>query len=131
MYSIAIIDDSPTDIRLLRLALDKAGLQYECKQFIRGHVSMESLLTLKEPLDLIITDGEVPGMDSEEFVTRLKQSPTLGGVPVVVLSGISDPAFVKRMLERGVEDYCMKPHDLDGWYQLGNRLKHLIAKPSE
>ncbi len=126
MYSIAFIEDSPTDVRLLRMALDKAGLSYNYRQLVDGHASLRSLLETSDPPDLIIADAYLPGIVLGELIDNLKQSVRLKSVPIVVLSGSSDPGLVEGALTRGAADFFNKPHDLEGWFTLGKRLKLLV-----
>jgi sigma-B regulation protein RsbU (phosphoserine phosphatase) len=61
--------------------------------------------------DLIFMDLNFPGGTPEEFTARLRSSPGLEDVPVILISGKSDIAdYAKRLNARS---YIKKPFDLD------------------
>jgi CheY-like chemotaxis protein len=121
-YLIAVIEDNPTDIMLLRLALDRTGLLYELREISDGKSALQSLADGR-PVDVIITDLVVPGMDFEQLLTGLKRT---SDVPVVVMSGMRDPKLAQRIKERGAADFLVKPANLDGWWTVGERLKAIL-----
>jgi CheY-like chemotaxis protein len=49
------------------------------------------VLARQQPLSLITLDIMLPNMDGWEFLTRIKQSPELRRIPVVIVSIVADP----------------------------------------
>src|SRR6185295_17613804 len=47
-------------------------------------------LALQQPLSLVTLDIMLPNMDGWEFLSRIKQVPTLTHVPVVIISNVAD-----------------------------------------
>ena len=127
VYSIALIEDNPADVMLLRMALDWVQFRYELRQIHNTHSVVESVLQPGIP-DVIIADANLPGIGSEEIIVRLKESAPLKSVPVIVISGMADPRVVERLQEHGVEEYIVKPSNLDGWLKLGDHLKKTVEK---
>jgi len=58
----------------------------------------------------LLTDLQMPKMDGFELIAWLRASDRHAGLPVVVLSGDSDPATPKRALDLGANAYFSKPY---------------------
>jgi two-component system KDP operon response regulator KdpE len=99
---IAVVDDDPKMIRLLRRNLETAG--YQVVTATDG-VSAIELIESETP-DLLVLDLVMPGMDGCEVLERLREFTWL---PVVILSGRDDENDIVRGLEAGADDYVTKP----------------------
>ena len=63
--------------------------------------------------DAILLDWAMPNMDGLEFVAHLRSEPG-GEQPVVVFCAAeNEPARIAEALERGANEYIMKPFDAD------------------
>ena len=74
-------------------AADLISLQLEAEGFRVLHAaSAEAALVLavQQPLSLITLDIMLPNMDGWELLSRLKQEPSLKGIPVVIMSIVAD-----------------------------------------
>jgi len=75
--------------------------------------------------DLILIDAVMPGLGGLEACQRIKADPALAAIPVIVMTGLSEPEHVVRAFEAGASDYLTKP------LQLGEVLArlgvHLLA----
>lgn len=58
--------------------------------------------------DLVVLDSELPGVDTEEIARRIKSSPQVEDVRVLMLSGSPEH---KKPSGRGVDQYFVKPVD--------------------
>jgi signal transduction histidine kinase len=56
-------------------------------------------------------DVIMPEMDGYEVLARLKQSPSLRDLPVIMISALDETQSVVRCIEMGAEDYLAKPFD--------------------
>ncbi|MBM2810559.1 MAG: two component transcriptional regulator, winged helix family [Chloroflexi bacterium] len=99
---IAIADDDPKMIRLLRRNLELQG--YRVVSATDGPSAIE-LVETEEPA-LLVLDVVMPGMDGCEVLTRLREFTWL---PVIILSGKDDEHDIVRGLEAGADDYVTKP----------------------
>lgn len=59
------------------------------------------------PADVIICDISMPGMNGEEFLTRLRDRGDT--TPVIMLTADGDKAVVSRLLQKGIQGYLLKP----------------------
>ncbi len=62
-------------------------------------------------VDLIISDIKMPSLGGVELMERLNTTPTLKGIPVIILSGFADPTNRKKCLDLGAFSYMVKPFE--------------------
>ena len=118
--NILIVDDNPTNLRLLSKVLTRQG--YEVRKALDGQMTLKSVQTLLP--DLILLDIMMPGMDGFEVCQQLKSDPHTAQVPIIFLSAL-DEAFdkVKAFLVGGA-DYVTKPFQYE---EILARVKHQLA----
>jgi diguanylate cyclase (GGDEF)-like protein/PAS domain S-box-containing protein len=97
---------------------DEAGLRDLLSRFLRleGHTTIaagsgeEALETLRtEPIDLVLLDMFMPGMNGLAVLQRMKADPALAEIPVVMISADQDLDGVAESLKLGADDYLPKP----------------------
>ena len=59
--------------------------------------------------DLIITDIAMPNGDGSYVVKMIRQNAETSNVPVIVLTGMCDPALKSRVLKDGANEFLRKP----------------------
>ncbi|HUN69818.1 MAG TPA: HD domain-containing phosphohydrolase [Burkholderiales bacterium] len=102
---ILVADDSE-DIRNL------FGIMLKSKYDVRFAVDSNEALAGAdtEPLpDLILLDIEMPHLDGYEVCARLKANPALAHIPVIFVTGRTDPKDQAKGLLAGAVDYITKP----------------------
>jgi len=107
--SVLVIDDSPGARHQILDGLKAAGLfqvYHEAESVIEGFK-----IALSEPLDVILCDLDMPGMDGFKFLSMIKTRKELQDIPVILVTGINDQDSKIRGLERGASDYLTKPYD--------------------
>ena len=97
-----VVDDEQQIRRFLRAAFELDGFAVEEAETGQGALR---LAALKHP-DLVILDLGLPDMDGCEVLERLR---AWSSVPLIVLSVRSNEAEKVRLLERGADDYVVKP----------------------
>ncbi|MBU1245026.1 response regulator, partial [Myxococcota bacterium] len=93
---------------VLRTQLQFAG--YVCHACAGGQ---DALATLKRvgPVDVILTDLRMPGMDGFTLLTRIRQlDPVL---PVIILTAFGTVGNAVEAVKAGAFDYIEKPFDRD------------------
>ena len=63
----------------------------------------------REKPDLILLDAALPGIDGFEVISALKRTPETSEIPVIFITGLSDPASEEKGLALGAADYIGKP----------------------
>jgi two-component system, cell cycle response regulator DivK len=61
----------------------------------------------------VIMDLRMPVLDGFETTRRLKADKNTAGIPVLALTGSSEPADRQQALQAGVDDFFTKPINLD------------------
>ncbi len=102
-----VVDDDPFNRTVLATGLEEQG--HEASTAADGLEALERLRT--EPFDLVLLDLVMPEMDGFEVLTRIKSSPELMHLPVIVVSGLDEMQSVVRCIELGAADYLPKPCD--------------------
>ena len=106
---IIIADDSRTARFLIKQYLEMAGF-YKTDFIENGR---EALDYLKEnAVDIVITDYKMPKMDGLDLLRRVKASPKLHDLPVLVITSFANQAKIDELLENGAFAVLQKPLSL-------------------
>ncbi len=62
---------------------------------------------------LILLDLLMPDLGGFEVCEILNNEPETRGIPIIVISGLSDPLDIKKAYKLGVVDYLVKPFSMD------------------
>jgi diguanylate cyclase (GGDEF)-like protein len=108
--SVLVIDDSPGARRQILDGLTKANnlfqTYHEADSVVEGFK-----IALSVPLDVILCDLDMPGMDGFKFLSMIKTRKKLQDLPVIMITGVKDQDTKVRGLESGASDYLTKPFD--------------------
>jgi signal transduction histidine kinase len=107
MSIVLIVDDNPTAREALVAILEGEG--YELHQAKDGIRALQMLKQLQP--DLILLDVMMPAMDGFEVCRRIRATPTLAEVPIILLTALDDHASLLRGIESGADDFLTKPPD--------------------
>jgi two-component system, chemotaxis family, sensor kinase CheA len=102
--SILVVDDAPVVRELERSILERAG--YQVRTAADGVEALERLTAA--PVDLVITDVDMPRCDGFELTRAIRAEPRLAGLPVVILTSNADDADRRRGLDAGADAYVVK-----------------------
>jgi diguanylate cyclase (GGDEF)-like protein len=101
---ILIVDDDPLTVRILARMLEGCG------QLSFAKDGIDALKHIVEAApDLILCDGEMPGMSGGALCRRLQADPSLAEIPLIFVTSHRDPAFEVRCFEQGAVDFVPKP----------------------
>lgn len=104
---ILIVDDDD----FLRQSLeDDLCEHYDVFSASSGEEALE-LLAKMQRLDLILLDVKMPGMSGYEVHERMKGIPVCHEVPVIYLTGLTNPEEEVKGMETGAADFITKPCD--------------------
>lgn len=107
MSAILIADDEPSVRETLSAMLEDPS--YSLHFAKNGAEALQMAETLRP--DLILLDVMMPGMDGYEACRRLRSTPALAEVPIVILTALDDHASLLRGIEAGADDFLTKPVD--------------------
>lgn len=104
---VMLVDDAPDNLKMLSEALDQAGYMVVVATDGPSAIArMDFVLP-----DIVLMDALMPGMDGFETCRRLKTHRRASHVPVVFMTGLSEPEDVVRGFQAGGADYVTKPID--------------------
>jgi two-component system chemotaxis response regulator CheY len=63
-----------------------------------------------EDIHALVTDLHMPGMDGFELIDRVRADRLHAGLPIVVITGSTDPHISDRLRQRGVNAVFAKPY---------------------
>lgn len=108
MLKVLLADDEVKVLRHLQAAIPWEQLGLEVKA--TAQTGLDALhATRQTPIDIVITDIRMPGMDGLSLCQKLReQNPR---VQIIILSGFQDFAYAKKAIELQVLGYCLKPID--------------------
>ncbi|WP_137135106.1 PleD family two-component system response regulator [Rhizobium sp. FKY42] len=116
---ILVVDDIPANVKLLEARL--LAEYFDVLTAENGFKALE--IVANTPVDVILLDIMMPGMDGFEVCERLKANPKTMHIPVVMVTALDQPADRVRGLKAGADDFLTKPvNDL----QLVARVKSLV-----
>jgi two-component system chemotaxis response regulator CheY len=91
---------------ILSRALRELG--YEVREAGNG-VDALAVLNAGPPADLVMADWNMPVMDGLELLRRIRSSPALAAVPVVMVTTEAEIDQMTTALQAGATEYIMKP----------------------
>jgi DNA-binding response OmpR family regulator len=104
MHHILVVDDDPTNTKLLKFLLSDEG--YEVTAVHSPHEALSSLSD--NVFDLIFLDIMMPGMDGLELCRRIRATAT---TPIIFISARGEVKDKVTGLKAGGDDYISKPFD--------------------
>ncbi|MEJ2635078.1 MAG: response regulator [Calditrichia bacterium] len=108
---ILIADDSAIARSIIKRVLEINGLvDIEIFEAENGKIALD--LLKKNPCDLVFTDLNMPDMSGEELLKRIKSSPRLTDIPVIVISSLTNPAKEKKLIKENALAVFTKPVSL-------------------
>jgi two-component system, NtrC family, sensor kinase len=106
---ILAVDDSPTYIEELADHLRRDG--YEVVKAKSGEDAIELLAV--EQVDCVLLDLMMPGLSGTETCRRIKGSPALRNMPLIMLTALEGPDAMVEGINAGADDYVSKSSDFE------------------
>jgi len=120
---VLIVDDSSVMRKIVERALRQAGL--ESLVVLEAGSGSEGLERLKNnPVQLILSDINMPSMDGLEFLRQIRSQGLADGIPVVMITTESSEEHVKEAILSGAQGYIRKPFTTE---QIKERILPLLA----
>jgi len=105
---ILIVDDSNTNVVLLEAILNRKGYAIQTAFNVKEAYTMLE----KERPELILLDLLMPKISGYQFLDQLKKNNETSGIPVIIVSAVTDAMNIKKTLDMGAVDYIEKPVDI-------------------
>ena len=105
MAQILIVDDSPTEIHVLKSMLEKHGFEVETAE--NGTEGIERAKELKP--DLILMDVVMPGLNGFQATRQLTRDAETAAIPVLIVTTKDQETDRVWGMRQGAKDYLTKP----------------------
>lgn len=116
MKTIVIVDDFKANTIILKGSMQRMGYDvleaYEpdrALHFFDGR-----------PIDLLITDFKMPGMNGAELTRKVKSNPRYKNMPVLILSSETSEDYKKEARDAGAYGWLAKPFNIDRYMKIVN-----------
>ena len=105
MALVLIVDDSPTDVHVMQMALEKSG--FHTASAADGGEGIRKARELHP--DLILMDVVMPGVNGFQATRELANDPQTRAIPVIMVTSKSQESDRVWGLRQGAVDYLVKP----------------------
>jgi two-component system, chemotaxis family, response regulator Rcp1 len=111
-----VVEDSPSDVRLIQEALKDTGLPVDVVVAKDGVEAMDMLHRVEmgghERPDLVLLDLNLPRKNGREVLSEIKSSEVLKLIPVLVMTSSRADEDVNQAYTLNANCYITKPGDL-------------------
>lgn len=121
---VLIVDDQKSVRQVTRMTLEEIGVRHihEAEDGTKA-IDTASL----QPLDLIISDYNMPEMDGLGLLRAVRGHPAARRVPFILVTGRGDKELVVKAAQAGANNYVVKPFTAD---ILKQKIEQVIGKLS-
>jgi len=120
-HAILYIEDNENNIALVEALLRR-------RPHVELHVAMNGRDGVQAAIDkrpgLILLDNRLPDANGEQVMLQLAAAPATAAIPVVILSGDSNPVTINELLAAGAADFLVKPFDIHQLLTIIGRYLH-------
>lgn len=123
MYTILIVDDERPAQTFL-----KAICQKYCPAFdtilLSGSADDALRLMAQQHVHVLVTDISMPGINGIELAQRVRQ--LYPRTHTVIVSGYAEFEFARGAIQAGVDDYLLKPVEIQSFRQILDRIRETL-----
>jgi chemotaxis family two-component system response regulator Rcp1 len=129
-FRILLAEDNPGDVRLFREALDSLALSFELIVAEDGEkaIALVKNTSGSQALDLIVLDVNLPRHKGDEVLRQVRAEPTLGNIPVIVMTSSEAPADKATATWLGADLYIRKPSDLEELLEVAKVIEKILKR---
>jgi len=131
---IVLIEDNPSDVYLIKLALEENSIAFRLTNFQSGADALLALcpaaghIDAKLIPDLILLDLNTPRCDGFEVLTAIRANAALSRVPLAIVTSSDSPVDQRRAAELGATSYIHKQTQLVPFLSvIGSAVKQLLS----
>lgn len=123
MYTILIVDDERPAQTFI-----KAICQKYCPAFdtilLSGSADDALRLMAQQHVHVLVTDISMPGINGIELAQRVRQ--LYPRTHTVIVSGYAEFEFARGAIQAGVDDYLLKPVEIQSFRQILDRIRETL-----
>ncbi|KAL2491777.1 Two-component response regulator ARR9 [Abeliophyllum distichum] len=99
-YQVTVVDSGVKALEYLGLIEDDSGSNDSTRRNPHPH---------EVEVNLIITDYCMPGITGYDLLIKIKESTSLRDIPVVIMSSENVQSRINSCLEKGAQEFFLKP----------------------
>ncbi len=131
-FVILIVDDNPNNLFTLQALLKRL---HDCEIVEADSGAAALTRVVERPIDLILLDVQMPGMDGFETARHLQMTERTRSIPIIFVTAVfKAEEFIRRGFDIGAVDYLTKPIDdnlllnrIRLYRSIHNRERQLVA----
>jgi chemotaxis family two-component system response regulator Rcp1 len=112
LFNVLVVESSPADAFLIAEGLKQAGMRDGLMTIGDSRQALDYLEQGNLP-DLVILDLNLAPMSGFQLLSKIRSSPALGALPVMIMSGSEDGRDIRKAYELRANCYIVKPSSLD------------------
>jgi len=105
MANVLIVDDSPTEVHVLKGILEQGG--HAVSSADNAEAGIKAAKTIKP--DVILMDVVMPGMNGFQATRALTKDPETQHIPIIIVTTKDQETDRVWGLRQGAKDYVTKP----------------------
>lgn len=116
--TLFILDD---DMEWVQFISSMLKPEFDCIQCYNSSDAWQRIVSAVP--DVIITDYLMPDINGEELCKKVRRTPEVNHIPIIVVSAEHDDTIKRRLIEAGVDSYLTKPVNIQ---MLKTTISHVI-----
>jgi DNA-binding response OmpR family regulator len=131
-FNVVLVEDNPADAEIFRIALAQENADIDLTHFMAGNEILEYFGVGSAEregagsCDLLLLDLNLPAISGFEILQRMRSETRWQKMPIIIMSGSSDPEEIKRCERLGATRYIRKPSQLTEIFAVGHEIVELL-----
>lgn len=109
--TILYVEDDPEDQDIFKEAIETVAPHTTCYFARNGNEAFKVIDRIVIEPDYIFLDINMPEMNGKEFLKKLKSTPGLKGIPVIIYSTSNSHRDIEECKKLGAIEFITKPND--------------------
>jgi CheY-like chemotaxis protein len=123
-FRIVLVEDSVSDVLLIKEALRHHGVDHSLEHYINGEDAAQAIAAAVDAPDLFLLDLNVPRVHGLELLRIIRELPAMAHVPVVIITSSRAASDRAQSQQLGADAYIVKPL---GYTDFKNNVGRTIA----
>jgi CheY-like chemotaxis protein len=109
LQTVFIVEDSEGAATPLEVALQTI-IGVRVQLFSSARDALTTLGSTPDQVGALVTDLNLPSMDGFELIKRIREDQRYTTLPIIVVSGDTQPETLERLIRLGADAYYPKPY---------------------